>query len=119
EYAGDHPVLGGILRHVQGQRSLSHTRPGRNDYEILSLKPRSHLVEVGEAGGDAGYHFWPAGHLLYLFEPPPRNLTNRPEALANAVFSDLKDQLFSLVNNRRCFVLLLYAASDDLVRGRN
>src|SRR5262245_24926154 len=119
EYAGDHPIFGCILGHVQGQGGLAHGRPRRNDYEILSLKPGSHLVEVGETGGDASYHFWPAGHLFYLLQPPARNLTNWPETLANAIFSDLKDQPFSFIDDCRRFVLLLDAPGDDLVRCRN
>src|SRR5262249_703599 len=117
EYASDHSIFCGILGHIQGQCGFAHARSGGDDYEILALEAGSHLVEIGEAGGDPGYHLGPARHLLYLFEPAPCNFADGPESLPNAVFGNLKDQSLSLVYNGRRFVLLFNAASDDLIRG--
>src|SRR5262249_20973410 len=68
EYASYHSIFCGILGHIQGQCGLAHARSGGDYYEILALEAGSHLVEIGEAGGDPRYHLGPARHLLYLFE---------------------------------------------------
>ena len=45
-----------------------------DDDQILPLKAGGHLIEVGEAGRHAGYHFGAAGHLFDLFQSPLRHI---------------------------------------------
>ncbi len=42
-----------MLRDVQGQRRLSHRRPGRQDDQLAAMQPAAHLVELGIARADS------------------------------------------------------------------
>jgi hypothetical protein len=100
EHADGHVGLGAdVLRDVQHEAGLAHRRAGRDDDQIRRLQPRRHLVEIGEAGRDAGDQLLARVQLLDRVEAALRQVAQRDEAVAHLVVGDREDRVLRLIED--------------------
>ena len=116
EDADRHVGLGAdVLGDVQHQAGLPHRRPGRDDDQVGRLQAGRHLVEIGEAGGDAGDQLLARVQLLDRVEAGLREVAQRDEAVADLVVGDGEDRVLGLVEDDVGVLLRLVGRREDLV----
>ena len=73
---------GDVLGDVERERGLAHRRPRREHDQVARLQPGGHLVEVVEAGADAGHVLSAVlGQLGHAVDQLDHQLVHRLEAL--------------------------------------
>ena len=113
------PGLGrGVLGDVQAERRLAHGRPRGHDDEVALLQPARLLVEVHEAGGQAGDQLLRLRELVDGAEALLDDLADADEALADAGCSAMSKMAFSARSRITAgLVLRLVAGLHDAVAG--
>ena len=89
-------VTGGVDAHVERERGLSHGRSRREDAQVAGMKPREQLVEVLEAGVDAGDVLLALGELLEVLERHLEQIVDDGEVAADPLVGDVEDQLLGV-----------------------
>ena len=116
EDADRHVGLGpDVLRHVQHQAGLPHRRARGDDDQVRRLQARGHLVEIGEAGRDAGDQLLARVQLLDRVEAGLRQVAQRDEAVAHLVVGDREDRVLGLVEDEIGFFFAGVRGRENLV----
>ena len=102
---GDRPfhLQGHVFRQVHREAGLAHRGPPRHDDEVRGLEAGGHLVEIGEAGGQAGDGLVALKEDLDALHGPAEEAAQGLEAATAALFllGDLEDPPFRLVQQLR------------------
>ena len=118
EHAHRLPRLGArVLGDVQAERRLPHRGTRGDDDEVALLQAARHLVEVDEAGGDAGDELAALGELVDGAEALLDDLPDLDEALPDPPFRDVEDGLLGPVQQHGRLVLRLVRGVHDAVAG--
>ena len=94
-----------VLGDVQHEARLAHRRTRRDDDEVAGLQAARHLIEVGEAGGDAGDQLLRLEQLLDLRQRLLHDVAHRQEPDPGAVLGNGEDRLLRFVEDRVRVVL--------------
>ena len=104
-----------MLRDVQDEAGFSHRRPRRDQDQVRRLKSRRHLIEIDEAGRDAGDEPLVLLQLFDRREAALDQVAQRHEASADAVLGNGKDGAFGAVEEEIRFLFRLVGIGQYLV----
>src|SRR6266436_4039091 len=108
---------GDVFGEVEGQRGFSLRGTRGEDEQLGGLETGGELIELDVAGGDAGDALAFAKDFFEALEIVADDVLDREEADADAVFGELGDGGFGVVEDGVGAVFALKGALLDVVRG--